>query len=187
MQETFVKQEPHDEPIAVDDAKKWLRLDADIAVDDEALISTLISAARKYCEAYCDRAFAQQTWVTTFDCFIDGVLLPGGEINTVDSFAYTDEDGETQDVPEDVYSVSRKGRLRLNPGKQWPRYLAAPNGIEIQYEVGPMKAPVDVVQAMRLLLASFYENRSQVITGVSVAEIPFGVRAILNRHRVLGV
>lgn len=185
--ETRISQHPESEPISIEDAQQYLLLDADIAADDTQIVESLITAARQYCEHYCDRALVKQAYITTFDRFIDGIYLPGGNVINVLSFSYLNEMREKTEVDPAIYSVSAKGRLRLNPHDSWPRHEDIPNSIQIEYTTGYEQVPQDIIQAMRLLITSFYENRSEVVVGASTGRIPFGVHALLSRHRIVGV
>jgi Phage gp6-like head-tail connector protein len=54
------------EPITLDDAKNYLRVEI---TDDDALISSLITAARMDCENEVDRSFVTTSWRLTMDYF----------------------------------------------------------------------------------------------------------------------
>ena len=62
----YLIEGPAVEPLSLDQAKAHLRVDID---DDDDLISTLITAAREYCEEFCHRAFITQTWQLLLDHF----------------------------------------------------------------------------------------------------------------------
>src|SRR5688500_5745800 len=57
---------PAIEPMALDDAKKYLRVDT---ADDDVLIKTLITAAREWVERYTGQALITQTWDYWLDHF----------------------------------------------------------------------------------------------------------------------
>jgi uncharacterized phiE125 gp8 family phage protein len=60
---------PATEPVAVSDAKNWLRIDPDQTQDD-ADIALLISAAREHAEAFCRRSFlVGEQWRMSLDHF----------------------------------------------------------------------------------------------------------------------
>lgn len=65
--------EPTTEPIALSDAKLYLRVDF---TDDDALITRLISSARKFAESQTSRSFATQTIqaIHTIEPAISGTL-----------------------------------------------------------------------------------------------------------------
>lgn len=57
---------PATEPVALSDAKTFLRVDGS---EDDALITSLIATARRACEEYTKRAFITQTWKLALDRF----------------------------------------------------------------------------------------------------------------------
>jgi len=57
---------PAAEPVVLADMKSFLRVLID---DDDDLITSMIVAARMYCEAYTDLQFITSTWKQTFDIF----------------------------------------------------------------------------------------------------------------------
>lgn len=182
----YVEEPPSADPVTVEDANNWLRLDSDVADIDETLVESLITAAREYCENYCDRAFAAQTWRVDLDELRD-MTLPGGRVGEIQSIKYTDTAGAEQTVAPSVYVLSRDGRLRRQYGQQWPEHRMGPDSASIVYTVGTDTVPAGVIQAMRLLIGHFYENRQSVVAGVSVAEMPMGVEALLTRHRMMSL
>jgi hypothetical protein len=49
--------------------------------------------------------------------------------------------------------------------------------------INPENAPDDLVHAIHLLIAHWYENREATLVGVSAQQIPHGVIDIVNEHR----
>ena len=178
----YVETPPATEPIGTDEAQKYLRMDADIWTVESSLVNQLIASAREYCERYCDRAFASQTWRVVMDELRE-TQLPGGVVTGIQSFTYTD--GGEQTVDSTLYTLSRDGRLRLKPGKAWPDHPTGPDYVNITYDVGVDSVPQDVVQAMRMLMAHYYEERRSVTVDASAEAVPMGVEALLARHRVM--
>ena len=64
---------PTAEPVSLETAKSFLRVD--VAADD-ALITSLLLAARERGEELSRRAFITQTWEMTFDDWPSDSLLP---------------------------------------------------------------------------------------------------------------
>lgn len=69
---------PATEPLALADVKNYLRVDADITQDD-ALINSLITAARQLIEKNLNRQIVTATWLWTIDSFF-GYEMPGGQL-----------------------------------------------------------------------------------------------------------
>jgi len=61
------------EPMSLADAKLHLRIDSS---DDDDLILSLITAARRYAEDYCDRTFVVTKWTMKLDSFYGAIGSP---------------------------------------------------------------------------------------------------------------
>lgn len=113
---------PVSEPVTLADAKLFLRLDAGFT-DDDALIGSLIAAARRWSEVYTQRRFIRQTVRLLMDFFpgyIDfklagqkvsspfvsganavlvgiryAIILPYPPVRAIVGFEYLDENGNT--------------------------------------------------------------------------------------------
>jgi hypothetical protein len=57
---------PSIEPVALDDMKNYLRVEID---DDDALITSLITAAREACEVFTNRSFINKGYIQCLDSF----------------------------------------------------------------------------------------------------------------------
>jgi uncharacterized phiE125 gp8 family phage protein len=88
---------PAVEPVTLAEAKQHLRVDTDT---DDGYISSLITAAREWCEAYCDETFIHAQYRMTLDSFPIEIELPrppmatSGTVTAV-SITYTIEDNST--------------------------------------------------------------------------------------------
>lgn len=210
-----VVTQPTSEPIELDEAKLYLRVDTDA---DDAMITALIVAAREYCQGYQNRAYITQTLEITMDHFpghfhpfpMYGFAFPYHHhrrhhneirllmppIQSVVSISYTDHTGKTTTLDPSTYVVdtdSEPGRVVPAHGTWWPTDCLQPvNGVRIRYVAGYgdiYAVPKSVKQAMMMLIAHWYENREAVIVSgyrPSVgAEIDFAVRALLSMERVM--
>ena len=63
-----ITTEPATEPLTLTEAKEHLRVDG---TDEDTLITSIITVARKLCENYTNRAFITQTWTQTEDFISD--------------------------------------------------------------------------------------------------------------------
>ncbi len=185
---------PATEPVTSTEAKSHLRVDT---TADDTLIGTLITAARQHVEAHLRRALITQTWELVTDAFPVGDILrlPLPPLVSVTSIKYTDEDGAESTLSSGLYVVdtdSTKGRVVLKNGETWPSVtLAAANGVRVRYVAGYGEAsavPRPIRQAILLLIGTMYENRESVLVaqGVTVAQLPFGVDALLMPYRIFG-
>jgi hypothetical protein len=202
---------PGVEPVTLPEAKQHLRADGD---DDNGLISSLITAARVYCENVQGRAFITQTWRLTLDRFPcagevvrDGeylrprscqeraargvILLPRAPAIAVSSVQYIDRNGTTQTLSSSGYTLdsdSEPARLFPSYGNDWPSTRDDLKAAIITYTAGygatAANTPETVKQAIKLLVGSWYENREGVLTGTISKEIEFAIEALLSQDRV---
>lgn len=182
---------PAEEPVTTAEAKAHLRIDID---DEDALLDGYLLVAREQCELMARRALVTQTLQLSLACwpYGDCIQLPRPPLQSVTSVAYTDSDGNAGTMPSGDYIVdaaSEPGRLILGYGKSWPSATLQPGpSIVITYVAGYGDAadvPQRYKQAIELMAGHFFENREEVVVlqGVTVAELPMGVKALLNIDR----
>lgn len=185
------------EPITLDEAKAHLRITND---DEDDVIEAAITDARDWCEQYLSLAIPEQTITAFFDCWPDDdhIDLPFSNLLSVTSVKYLDSSGSQQTLGTNVYGVDSShtpGRIYLKASQVWPEPIAEQhNAIEIKYQAGfyasttgVQDAPPAVKRAIKLLMGHWYENRESSIVGMSIAELPLGVTACLDRYRKYGV
>jgi len=183
------------EPLSLPEVKTFLRLDDGLTVDDDYIIA-LITVAREYCESFQNRAYITQTWQLSFHYWPDYVIhIPRGSLQKVNSITYKDSTGAETTLTENVdYVVSTRGVLgRVTPvfGRPWPPFIPWPlDAVVIEFVCGygdtSDKVPEKVKQAMKLLIAHWYERRTPLPeTGQAPGEIEFAVSALLWQDRIV--
>lgn len=183
---------PAAEPITLADAKTFLRVEHD---DDDDTIAALIAGARCHIEAQTRRALITQTWRLTRDAWpADGRItvtpVPLAEVTAARVF---DADGTPQAIDVQVFAADIASAPAVLAFAFWS--LPAPGrkagGIEIDIEAGYGDAPDDVPaalrQAVRLLVAHWYENRGLIAVGHLLAVLPATVTALIAPYRVLSL
>lgn len=183
---------PTAEPVSLAEAKLHLRVDA---TDEDTMISSLITAAREYCENFQGRAYVEQTWELVLDAFPAGdyIELPRPPLRSVVSLTYTDSAGAATVWDPANYIVdtaSQPGRLVLAYDKTWPSVTLQPaGGIKVRftagYGTGASAVPARVKQAMLLLIGHWYEHREAVITGTISKALEHAIDALLWQDRVV--
>ncbi len=181
-----VIQQPTEEPLSLAEAKAHLRVDVD---DEDALIGSLITAARLTTERRCWRQIAQATLRLTLDAFpaSDVIYLPRPRLVSVESVKYQDLESQQQTLYDGSYWVdatSEPGRVVLRSGYAWPETNLQPGCVQIDYIAGqePADVPADVKAAMLLIVGHLYAHRESVVTGMTASELPLGVSALLSLH-----
>lgn len=98
------------------------------------------------------------------------IQLPVSPVSSISSIQYVDTDGATQTLSGSAYQVDIKSKIpRLIPSFSagtWPATRDQLNAVTIRFVAGYSDDPEDVPeqfkQAIRLLLAHWYENREIV-------------------------
>jgi uncharacterized phiE125 gp8 family phage protein len=192
---------PASEPITLADAKLHLRVDTGVTADD-TLITALIVAARQGAEHITGRALMPQTWELALDSFDEQnsatsahsyrITLPKPPFVSITSITYLDESGVLQTMAADAYLLdthSEPARIMPAYGTCWPATRNQANAVLIRYVAGYADAasvPQQIKNWMLLRIEMLYANRGSVVTGISIAEVPY-VDRLLDRDTVWGV
>lgn len=181
------------EPVTLADAKHFLRIEHDD--DDDDVIAALIAAARVHVEAKTRRTLINQTWRLTRDVWPAAGVLPilPVPLRAVTAIGVYRDDGMLQMLDIDMVQLDRgaaPAMLMFEHGA-----LPAPGrisgGIEIDIDVGYGSAAEDVPaplrQAIRLLVAHWYENRRLIAASGEVASMPVSVSSLIASFRVLSL
>lgn len=169
---------PSVEPLSLADAKDFLRLET---TGDDARVEAMVAAARHRCETLADRSFITQTWKLTLDYLPFssgswgycqpgdfGVDLPRPPLIAVQSITYVDMGGNLATLdpggPGLIVSPGVPGRIFPSYGSYFPLSQPRPSAVEIVYTAGygpnPGDVPEPYIQAIAILTAFLYENRS---------------------------
>jgi uncharacterized phiE125 gp8 family phage protein len=183
---------PAVEPLTLAEAKAYLRVEHD---DDDDVIAALIAGARVHFEAQTRRALITQSWRLVRDAWPDDgriVVLPVPLRSLAAARVYR-LDGSTQalDVAGFVADVAAAPAVLSFAAGALPAPGRVFAGIELDIDVGYGDTPADVPeslrQAIRVLVAHWYENRGLIATGAGVAVLPQSVAALLAPYRVLSL
>jgi uncharacterized phiE125 gp8 family phage protein len=181
---------PEAEPLSVSDAKAYLRVETD---DDDVLIASLIAAARSHVEAMGRCALLTQSWRLVLDGWPpDGRIKPKlAPLSAIAAARVYDEAGAAHAVdPENFVLDAAQGVIAVRPCSL-PQPGRAAAGIEIDVVAGFGDASSDVLpalmQALRMLVAHWYDNRGLIAIGASIAVMPPSVNALIASHRVLSL
>lgn len=164
---------PAAEPVTVEELKEYLHVDCD---SEDALLSQLISAARKTAEEYQHKAYMTQTlevatgWeketeLPRSEFFKELVSLKDSAGNAVTGYTIKPDLNYRL-----VFDMAGKGQLVAT-------YVT---GVDDAAQVDEM-----VRLAIMQLACHWYENRLPVTDGRNVAEMPFSVRCLLAPGEVV--
>lgn len=155
---------PTIEPVALQDAKDYCRVTHS---DDDDLIDALITLAREQVEIATNRRILTTVLKYTLDKFPYWMVgLPGGKIQTINTFTYLDKDAATQTVSATLYDsqLNKTPAIILRKsGYSWPTVYENGNAVIINYDAGwatISEVPPNIIMAIKALVNFYYRNRS---------------------------
>ena len=180
---------PAVEPLSLAEAKAFLRVEHS---DDDALIAALAAGSRIHVETQTRRALITQHWRLSFDGWPEEgrIAIRPGPLQEVTAARVLDFDGNAHAIDLQSFVADRgASALAFAPwAMPQPGRLAA--GIELDVTVGYGDAAADVPeplrQAIRLLVAHWYENRGLAAIG-TVTVLPTTVAALIAPYRMLSL
>ena len=173
---------PAAEPVALAEAKAHLRIDT---ADEDALVATLITAARARAEWHTGRAFVTQSWVLRLDAWPrEGVAeIPLPPLQAVSEVAVFSPDGIRTALAPVCYridSASEPGRVVLAEAP--PSLLRRKDGVEIAFSAGYGEAaavPAAIREAILEIVADLYSHR-----GDEYGPVGLSGQALLAPYRI---
>jgi uncharacterized phiE125 gp8 family phage protein len=179
---------PAAEPISLAEAKAHLRIDAD---DEDALLTSLIVAARMFVERTLGLALITQGWSYFLDFWPRStcVTLPILPVQAAGVVRLHDTDGGAIELDADDYAVdvlSSPARIVLKGAA--PAVVARElNAFEVAFTAGygdeASEVPAPIRQALSLLVAHWFERREPVVLGAGAQEVPTTVAGLLLPYR----
>jgi uncharacterized phiE125 gp8 family phage protein len=185
--------EPIEEPILLDEiTKRHLRVDHS---EDDTLIGSYITAARKHCENFLGRALITQTWDLFMDSFPSEsfIKVPLPPLQSVTTLKYKDTAGTLQTWAATNYVVdthSEPGRISLAYGISWPSTYAEIDAVQIQFVCGyglSANVPLHIKQAILLKLTGLYENRGDTERSFVTDTLEQAIESLLWADRIVPV
>jgi len=181
--------QPAAEPVSLAQAKIHCRVDH---TADDALLTSLIVAARQWCEQIMRRSIMTQTRTLSLDDWPNGMIqLPFSKAQSIVSIQYYDQNSNVQTLPAASYYtdlISEPARISFAPATTLPvAEIDRINSITVTYVAGYGDAsdvPQAISQAILLLVGHWYENREASIVAVSIADVPMATTALLSTYRI---
>lgn len=188
MSYDFITISPPTDSITVPEAKLHARI---VDSAEDRLVAGWISAAREYCQRYCDRAIGAQTIEIALDAFPLGAIeyIPLGPVAAITSIKYIDAAGAEQKLAAPNYGFSPyapQGKIYTAYGVSWPVTRETPEAVRIRYAVGSATIPATVRQAMLLVITDFAENRQDTSEMQGYA-LPNGAKSLLRGFRTFTI
>jgi len=174
---------PATEPVTLAEMKLHSRIDVD---EDDALVTSLIIAARMQIEQMANTKLITQTLALSIDSLPDsGILYLDGPVQSVTTFEYTDLDGNLQEWDDTLYQVditANPARLMPIYDEDYPDILDDYNSIIVTYIAGYGNAaavPAIIKQAIKMLVAHWY-NQRETVSETQNYEVPYAVDNIVK-------
>jgi uncharacterized phiE125 gp8 family phage protein len=180
---------PAIEPLSIAEAKAFLRVETS---DDDDVIAALIAGSRIHVEAQTRRALITQSWRLVADGWPDDGRLPilPAPLQALSAARVYDFNNAAQTVDPGAFVLDKGASALIFAPWALPAPGRVAAGIELDVVVGFGDAAVDVPealrQAIRLLVAHWYENRGLVAAGTTTA-LPATVAALIAPYRMLSL
>lgn len=177
---------PTVEPLTLAEAKTYLRVDHGA---EDALIASLITAARATVEALTRRVLIEQSWRLVRDAWPASGLIPvpANPLMALTAARLVAADGTETALPLDAFTLDTArlpGLIRLARGAV-PNPMRPLAGIALDITAGhgpnADHVPSPLVEAVRVVLAHFYEHRDVAGAG---AAFPARLDALVAPFRV---
>jgi len=199
VHKTVLVSGPALEPLELEDAKKHLNVSG---TSKDAYIGTLIATARGQIERYLHRALITQSWKVYYNCWHHELLIPFGCLQIAGASPgpaspvvnyYNTEGALTTLVENDFYWVvttTDPARIVRKYSVTYPEpQYGRPDAIEIAFTAGFGSAasavPDEIKHAMKLLITTYFEHRSDVVIGVGGAQkIPSYITDLVHSYKL---
>jgi len=189
MQIDHIEQITGAEPISVDYAKKYCRVD--FSFDDE-IIEQAISAAREVCEAFIDQSIVSKTITAQFWNFDQGdvensrvvIPLPFGPVRTIDEVKTINSEAQSTTLTSNQYNVFGLKQKRITVGQPYSLNQQAQGIIQVQYKTGFTSVPKGIKDGIAQLVGDMYEHRQNEVMGDAREVFSIGTAAKLKPFKV---
>lgn len=179
------------EPLTLVEAKAHLRVDS---TDEDALISSLITAATEYAQGATNRRLIDTAFAYTLDSFPSTgvIVLPETPLIAVQSITYVDTNGDTQTWSNSLYDVKTDtllGTVRPAYGEDFPSTREQQDAVTVSFTAGYADAssvPEAIKSGMKLMIGHLYEQRESYVVGTIIAGVP-SADMLFDLNRIVGV
>jgi len=172
------------EPVTLAEAKAFARVETTY---EDAVIPSLITAARKVAENMTHRALARQTFekvMDEFPCDDDFILIPMPPLSTTSSdvvITYIDSSAAVQTLASTAYTIdckSEPARIYCSTGNDWPDTNDVRNAVSITFAAGYASnssvthaCPANAQTWIKMRVAGMIEHREPIVTGEALTNL----------------
>lgn len=164
--DVLFSDEAETEPVTLDEAKAWCRIDVS---DDDDIITELITGARIICEQYSNISFIERTVTARLKNELGGIYLPYGPVLAYDNpVIFTDDLGVEQEA--NAYTIV---------GVSFKAIKEPFEELTVNYPTGYEVLPKNLKKALLNQIDWMYANRGSDES----AQISEQAKLILNQVR----
>lgn len=172
-------------PVSLDTAKSFYRV---IGAEQDADILRTLTAAYDKAEQITNRQLTKATYEGYLDAFASSVILPRPPLSSVTKVEYIDKDGATQvwtDYTVDDISVPAVIHFDSFPSDVRTKGV---NNVIITFVCGYDSVPEAITSWMLVYGLTLFENRENLVDGVSVSSEKQGYfNHLLDSYRIIPV
>jgi uncharacterized phiE125 gp8 family phage protein len=152
---------PTDMAITLDEARLFLRVEY---TDDDELITSMVKGATVVAQAFINQQITECQYALALSSFQKEVSLLS-PVKTIDSVKYYDTTNTLQTIDGSNYYLMDFGlpnKLIFTEGVSINTYNR-PDAIQITFTSGMTTVPSDIIQWVRIRIASMYQFREQFV------------------------
>lgn len=170
--------------ISLDQLKKHAYVQGN---EEDDLLSLYIDAACERFGLMTGFVIPETEFLLTASSF-NGLKIYRGPIIEIQEVKYTDAQGQEQTIdPELVhFSDERPSTIVCKTG--WPTTSGMPGSVRIKFKAGHGEdeiLPKLVKWAILTMAATYYENREEVVTGITVSSIPNSAQMVIDSYSIV--
>lgn len=175
--------------VSLGECKEHLRIKGNYA--DKVLLG-LIAAAQDHIEQICGLyTITRKVKISLNDFPVRGWTLPVTPVTEVVSITYLDADEALQQVSADVFILDNDDfcpQVYKKSYKDWPtsrsdEFHRVFITVKAGYGVSANDVPPTIRQAIKFLVAHWFENRTPVVVGAVPISIPFTIDTMIKSFK----
>lgn len=184
--ETIIVSETGSEPITTAYLKNYIRVSFDT---DDAVIASVLTAARILVEAYIEQSLVSKNYKTYFTNFekwdmVNGQIemrLPISPVTAISAVKQVAADG-TETATTDYFETGLQEKVISAP-LILSLENSANTGYIVEYTAFNSSIQEPIKDAIAKLAGELYENRQNSGVDISIASLPYDVKMILTPYK----